>query len=137
MSEAGTEHATGADKAYFAGLEAGEVRIQSCADCGRVHWPAVFRCPECGSWDHRWQKVNPSGKVFSWTRTWHDFGAPKELKPPFVTLVVSLSDAEQVRLIGTFDDSDAEIRIGQDVTAHIDTFDFHGRKVPALVWSGA
>lgn len=130
-----TQYTTGADQAYFEGLEAGEVRVQSCAGCGTVHWPAVFRCPECGSWEHKWKAVKPVGKVFSWTRTWHDFGAPKQLQPPFVTLVVTLDGVDHVRLLGTLDKPDEPVSIGQDVEGRIETFDFQGRKIPALIWS--
>ncbi|WP_158085750.1 Zn-ribbon domain-containing OB-fold protein [Henriciella aquimarina] len=126
---------SGADGPYFEGLKAGEIRVQKCAGCSEIHWPAVFRCPDCGSWEHVWQTVSPEGRIFSWTRTWHAFGGPAAHKPPFVSVVVSLLDADHVRLIGTLDRPDAAVAIGARVRADITEVDFLDRKIPTLIWS--
>ena len=91
----------GADEAYWTGLAQGEVKVQRCSSCNHWHVPAVWRCGECGSWDLQWHTVAPRGRVFSWTRTWHEFGAPRELGLPFISVVVELDDAGGRRLMGT------------------------------------
>ena len=126
---------SGADELYFEGLLEGEVRVQECAGCAKIHWPAVFRCPACGSWEHRWKPVRPEGTVYSWTRTWHDFGGPEAFKPPFVPVVVSLSDCPSVRLLGTLDGANDEVRIGAAVQGRITKIGFLGRDIPSLIWS--
>ena len=135
MSAESGQLTTGADGAYFEGLLANEVRTQVCSGCGRVHWPAVFRCPDCGSWEHSWRKVAPKGTIFSWTRTRHDFGGPEAFTLPFVSLVVSLDGLEHVRLIGTLDAPDSDVRIGARVEGRVDVVEFLDRNIPALVWS--
>jgi len=126
---------SGADQAYFEGLQNGEVRIQECSGCGQVHWPAVFRCPDCGSWDHAWKATTPEGTVYSWTRTWHDFGGPDAFKAPFIPVVVSLAEAPAVRLLGTLDTSDREVQIGSRVRAAPTDITFLDRQIPTLIWS--
>lgn len=124
----------GADRAYWDALASGVVKMQQCAGCEKWNWPAVWRCGECGSWEHRWSEVEPKGRIFSWTRTWHDFGAPAELGLPFVSVVVELDGAGGKRLIGTLSDQDAEIKIGQAVIGEIQPVSFEGESIPALRW---
>lgn len=113
----------------------GEVRLQACQRCGKHHWPAVFRCPECGSWEHVWNQVVPRGKIYSWTRTWHRFGGLDAFEAPFVSLVVALEDVPSVRLLGVLDGEDADITIGDAVTGKVSAVSFMGRSIPALRWT--
>jgi uncharacterized OB-fold protein len=124
----------GADDAYWKGLADGEVRVQRCSQCSHWHVPAVWRCGECGSWELQWQRIAPRGRIFSWTRTWHDFGAPPELGLPFVSVVVELDEAGGRRLMGTLADAHADVRIGQPVEADIIQTTFEGETIPALRW---
>lgn len=124
----------GADRPYWDALESGVVKLQQCAGCAKWNWPAVWRCGECGSWEHRWREVEPKGRIFSWTRTWHDFGAPVELGLPFVSVVVELDGVDGKRLIGTLAGADGEVKIGQPVTGEIHRVTFEGEAIPALRW---
>ena len=126
---------SGADQAYFAGLMKGEVRLQYCEGCGTHHWPAVFRCPDCGSWDHVWRAVQPRGTIYSWTRTWHSFGGLDAFETPFVSVVVSLQDVPSVRLLGVLQGKEDGLAIGAQVTGRTHSIEFLGRPVPALSWS--
>jgi uncharacterized OB-fold protein len=124
----------GADAAYWKGLAEGEVKVQQCSACSHWHVPAVWRCGECGSWDLQWRTVAPSGRIFSWTRSWHDFGAPPALGLPFVSVVVEIDDAGGRRLMGTLADAQAEVHIGQPVEGEIIHVTFEGESIPALRW---
>jgi uncharacterized OB-fold protein len=124
----------GADEVYWKGLAQGEVKVQQCSGCGHWHVPAVWRCGECGSWDLAWHGVAPRGRIFSWTRTWHEFGAPPELGLPFVTVVVELDGAGGRRLMGTMANAEAQVRIGQPVEAEVIRTTFEGETIPALRW---
>lgn len=75
------------------------------------------------------------GTIYSWTRTWHEFGGPDAYKAPFVPVVVTLSEVPGVRLIGTLDSSDADVRIGSAVRAKPRIVEFLGHKLPTLYWS--
>lgn len=126
---------SGADQPYFEGLQKGEIRVQECSACGRIHWPAVFRCPDCGGWDHSWTAISPEGNIYSWTRTWHDFGGGDAFKPPFVPVVVSLASAPGVRLIGTLDSPNSKVEIGAVVEARTTEIPILDRQIPTLIWS--
>ena len=78
----------GAEADYWDSLLAGELRLQRCAACKAWHWPAVFRCAGCGSWDHVWEQVGLTGKVYSWTRSWHPFGGLEAIEKPWYNLMV-------------------------------------------------
>ena len=126
---------SGADQAYFEGLAEGEVRLQVCKGCGKHHWPAVFRCPDCGSWDQAWKPVAPRGRIYSWTRTWHAFTGLEAFKPPFVSLVVRLYDVPSVRLLGVLEGNETGLEIGAPVSGRVHSISFQGAVIPALVWS--
>lgn len=129
------EITAGADRPYWAGLQAGRALLPKCASCEKWHWPAVFRCPECGSWEHVWEEVALSGKVYSWTRTFHPFAGAEAFPPPFVSLVVELDSAGGIRLIGTLEGGDGDIAIDDPVSGTIGTIPFSGDDYPALFWS--
>lgn len=133
-SDAAIALASGAEAEYWDGLLAGELRLQRCASCNVWHWPAAFRCAECGSWDHVWEPVALSGKVYSWTRSWHPFGGLEAIGKPFVIAVVQMEGGGKARLIGIMDDP-GEVRIGQSVTGRITTTEFAGGSVPSIRWA--
>ena len=68
----------GADEEYWLALERGEFRISRCAGCRAWLGPAHFRCGKCGSWDFTWAKLEPVGKVFTWTRSSYAFDRVRE-----------------------------------------------------------
>lgn len=125
----------GADEEYWRALDHGVIKMQQCAGCGRWNWPAVWRCGECGSWEHRWHEVEPKGRIFTWTRNWHDFGWPSPDGLPYVSVVVELDGAGQRRLLGVLDDPKAEVRIGQPVTARPFKIEWEGEPVTVLRWT--
>lgn len=125
----------GADKPYWDSLLEGKVRLQQCTKCSKWNWPAVFRCGDCGSWDHTWTEIETKGKIYSWTRCWYDFGGPKEYVAPFVSVVVELNNAAKTRLLGTLDQGDAEVHIGDPVEGRIEFCTFDNEKIPALRWT--
>ncbi len=126
---------SGADQTYFEGLISGEIRLQFCAGCGTSHWPAVFRCADCGSWQHEWKSVAPLGTIYSWTRTWHSFSGTDGFGIPYVSLVVSLNEVPSVRLLGVLNSVDAAPKIGLQVRAETTKVEFQNRSIPALSWS--
>lgn len=128
---------TGSDGPYWDGLGEGRLLIPQCRHCQAWHWPAVWRCAACGSWEQDWQEVAPEGQIYSWTRNWHPFGGLEEIEKPFVIVVVQLGGAGGVRLMGILDDAGPEVRIGDRVTGRFTTTRYGGRDVPALRWRPA
>jgi len=124
----------GADGEYWAALAQGKLKMQRCKGCGQWHWPAVWRCGECGGWEQGWHEVAPRGRIYSWTRSWHDFGGPRDLPVPYVSVVVELDAAGGKRLLGTLEDLDREPAIGLPVYAHARADEFEGEPLLSLRW---
>lgn len=123
----------GADGRYWDALLEGRLELPRCKGCGAWHWPAVWRCGACGSWDHEWREQPLAGTVFSYTRTHHRFAGSEAFALPFVSVLVELESAP-VRLIGVLEDDEAGLRIGARVTGRIDRTAFGKASIPALRW---
>jgi hypothetical protein len=126
-----------ADDAYWAALEAGEFRLPRCAGCGRWTWPAHWRCGECGSWDFGWTRVEPTGTVYSWTRTWYSFDRTRERAAdvPYVVVLAEVDGTDGARVLGVLAGDDAGLKIGAAVTGTIVPPQGKAKGYPSLVWS--
>jgi uncharacterized OB-fold protein len=76
------------------------------------------------------------GRVYSWTRTWHDFGGLERLDKPFVIAVVQLDGGGNARLLGMVE-GNAEVAIGDLVTGAIAETPWGEASVPAIRWRRA
>ena len=91
------------ENAYFAGeLARRRLVVKRCAACGHAQFPALPRCPSCGSWEFADDEIRTSGEVYSWIRI-----NRKELVTddtadllPLVVVTVDLDDG--VRLFGRY-----------------------------------
>jgi uncharacterized protein len=124
---------TGADARYWQALSQGHLELPRCHGCGRWHWPAVFRCGACGSWDQVWHEVPLAGTVFSWTRSWHPFAGTEGIGHPYVSVVVELQSAG-CRLLGLLEGAEESLRIGSAVRGHIGETPIGDRHIPGLRW---
>ena len=124
----------GADQPYWDGLLEGRLALPRCRGCGRWHWPAVWRCGDCGSWEHDWHAVEPVGAIYTWSRTWHRFPGIESLGAPFVSVVVRLDGADGRRLTGLVEGDEAGLRIGARVRGRIAEVEAAGRVLPAFRW---
>lgn len=124
----------GAEGPYWDGLLAGHLLLPRCKGCGAWHWPAVWRCGDCGSWEHEWAEQPLDGEVFSFTRTHHAFAGTEHFPLPFTTVLVALRTVP-VRLIGVLEGDEDVLRIGARVQGRIDQTTFNNARIPALRWS--
>jgi uncharacterized OB-fold protein len=117
--------ADGLDAEFWAGLEAEELRVQECRVCGNRQFPEWI-CHACHSFDLGWVAVRPEGVVFTWERVWnasHAAIGPAAL--PYVVVLVELSDAPDVRMVGNLvGDPMQPVEIGAPVDA---VFEHHPR----------
>jgi len=81
---------------YWDGLNEGRLRLQKCADCGKIrHYPRPV-CDACYSMNVDWIDASGRGAVHSWTITHHAFHPGFKQDLPYTLLTVDLE--EGVRL---------------------------------------
>ena len=104
------------DTAFFwAGIAAGELRIQRCANCGALRHPPGPMCPACGeAADRGYAVAAGTGEVFSYVVHHHPPVPGKRL--PMVVALVQLP--EGVRMVGEMPGvRPDQVRIGLPVRA--------------------
>ncbi|WP_328807984.1 bifunctional MaoC family dehydratase N-terminal/OB-fold nucleic acid binding domain-containing protein [Nonomuraea antri] len=93
------------DTAFFwDGVERGELRIQSCADCGALRHPPGPMCPDCRSAARSHVVASGDGVLYSYVVHHHPPVPGRET--PFVVAVVELP--EGVRIVGNVVDCPPE-----------------------------
>ena len=81
---------------YWDGLNERRLRLQRCADCGKVrHYPRPM-CDACYSLQVEWFDASGHGRVHSWTVTHHAFHPGFRPDLPYTLVTVDL--AEGVRM---------------------------------------
>jgi uncharacterized protein len=81
---------------YWDGLNEGRLRLQKCADCGKIrHYPRPV-CDACYSMNVDWIDASGRGAVHSWTITHYAFHPGFKQDLPYTLLTVDLD--EGVRL---------------------------------------
>jgi uncharacterized protein len=111
----------GLDAPHWAGLRAGELRIQHCPNCDTWIWAPRPICPSCHHGDLDWPSVDPAGVIYSWTRTWQPFDPSLTGHLPYVVVNVELPAAGGRRVLGVLLDGDsAQVRIGMEVKGEFD-----------------
>ncbi len=124
----------GAEGPYWDALAAGQLVLPRCEGCGKWHWPAVWRCGECGSWDHGWHEQPFAGTIYTWTRTHHRFAGTEGLDLPFVTALVLL-DNVPIRLNGLLEGPELALAIGARVTGRASATRFGTDTIPSIRWT--
>ena len=124
----------GADEPYWRALAEGELSLPRCAKCQRWRWPAPFRCGDCGSVEMNWVSVDPVGRIYTWTRTWHRFAGTETLPIPYVPVLVEVPGAGGIRLLGLLDENAGEPAIGLVVAGRVMPTEAFGKTVPAWRW---
>ena len=104
---------------YWAGLAAGELLLQACADCGVLrHYPRLL-CDRCYSDQVCWQAASGRGAIHSWTVAHHAFHPAFAHELPYTLVTVDL--AEGPRALGRW--SGGALAIGLPVHGRIVTRD--------------
>ncbi len=77
---------------YWDGLNAHRLRLQRCADCGKVrHYPRPV-CDACYSMRVEWIDASGRGRVHSWTTTHHAFHPGFKPDLPYTLVTVDLDE---------------------------------------------
>lgn len=134
VKEVASRFTTGADAPYWNALAAGQLQLPRCTHCGLWHWPAVFRCGECGSWEHQWQSLPMRGRVFSYARNWHPFAGTEGIGVPYVSLIVELPQAGGRRVLGLYKGDEQGLKIGASVRGEPAVTIMGDDRIPAMHW---
>jgi len=126
----------GADGPFWDALEEGAFRLPRCEGCDEWTWPAHFRCGRCGSWESRWEDVEPAGTIYTWTRNHLVSDVLKERRAdlPYVTLLVELPQAGGVRIAGVLTGDESKLRIGARVRGEVRPPEERSRGYATMVW---
>lgn len=109
------------DTAFFwDGVRQGELRIQSCADCGELRHPPGPVCPACRSTNRTYIVASGEGTVYSYV-VHHNPPVPGR-ETPFVVAVVELP--EGVRIVGNIVDCPVDtVGIGMSLRVTFNAMD--------------
>ncbi len=111
---------------FWDGLEAGELRIQRCEECGVLQHPPMVRCPACGSYRFDYAVSSGRGRIYSHVEPVHPHFASFE--PPYVVGLVELE--EGTRLITNIVDLEPDqVEIGMPVELVVERRN-SGRNLP-------
>ena len=111
----------GLDEPHWTGLRAGVLLLQRCTQCGNWLWSPRPICPACRSFEMSWEKVEPVGTIYSWTRTWQPFSPESTGHLPYVVVLVELPAAGARRVLGVLAHADGITpRIGDTVRGAIE-----------------
>ncbi|NDK26667.1 OB-fold domain-containing protein [Streptomyces sp. TR1341] len=92
---------TDADGAPFWEYAArGELRVQTCGECGEPRFPPRPCCPHCRSFASQWRLMSGRGRVWSYVVPHPPLLPAYAEQAPYNVVVVELADAPRIRLVG-------------------------------------
>jgi len=104
---------------YWDGLNEGRLRLQRCADCGKVrHYPRPM-CDACWSMNADWVDAAGTGAVHSWTITHYAFHPGFKGDLPYILLTVDLPEGVRMNARARGIDAGA-LRVGLPVVVAFD-----------------
>ncbi len=83
---------------FFAGAARHELVIPWCAECGEWVWYPEAACPTCGG-VLIWRVTSGRARLFSWAVVQRPFLPAFAEMTPFVTALVTLEEAPEVRIV--------------------------------------
>jgi uncharacterized OB-fold protein len=101
---------------YWEGLRRGELLVQRCTACGGWQWGPEWICHHCHSFDLGWTPIEPRGRIYSWTRSYHPVHPALKEHPLYLIVVVELPHAGNIRMVGNLlGDPQQAVPVGDEV----------------------
>ncbi len=94
-------------KEFFAGAARNELVIPRCTACGAWVWYPEPACPACGG-ELAWTSTSGRARLFSWAVVRRPFLPAFAEMIPFVTALVALEEAPEVRIVTYIVDTDPQ-----------------------------
>ncbi|MER8118084.1 OB-fold domain-containing protein [Streptomyces sp. NPDC094031] len=92
---------TDADGAPFWEYAArGELRVQTCTECGEPRFPPRPCCPHCRSFASGWRLMSGRGRVWSYVVPHPPLLPGYAEQAPYNVVVVELAEVPRIRLVG-------------------------------------
>lgn len=105
---------------YWDGLNERRLRLQRCAECGKVrHYPRPV-CDACWSMEVDWVDASGRGTVHSWTVTHYAFHPGLKGDVPYVLLTVDLPEGVRMNARARGIEPGA-VRVGLEVVVGFET----------------
>lgn len=111
---------------YWTGLAEGQLRHQSCRQCGNTWLPAREECPRCLAADWEWKPSSGRGRLISWVVYHQAFHPAFADRVPYNVAVVELDEGP--RLVTNLLDPVEDLGIDRPVVLQIE--DESGVSVP-------
>lgn len=114
----------GLAKEYWEANRNHELVVQRCNACKTWQWGPECCCNACSSFDLGYEKVSPTGTIFSWERAWYPVHPALKDKLPYLTVLIELPQAGNVRMVGNLlGDPMQQVNIGSEVEAVFEDHD--------------
>lgn len=99
---------------YYASLRQQAMRLQRCAQCQALRYPASAFCPHCLSGEAGWEQVSGRGAVYSWIVMHQIYDPAFRDVAPYNVAIVELEEGPRLttNIIGCPNDA---IQIGMPV----------------------
>lgn len=78
----------------------GQLRVQACASCDELRFPPRPCCPHCQSFGSTWRRMSGRGRIWSYVLPHPPLLPGYAEQAPYNAVVVELSDAPHIRLVG-------------------------------------
>jgi hypothetical protein len=85
---------------FWTGLNNEEIRVQRCAQCSHLRWPARSHCNRCWSEEAEWIMLSGRGRIHSWAVNHHVVLPSLADLVPFVILHVSMEEQDDLIMPG-------------------------------------
>jgi uncharacterized OB-fold protein len=81
---------------FWAGLAEGQIRLQHCGSCGKVRFPPLPCCPECGAKTFTSVAASGRGRVYAWIGVRRPIGTINGDEVPVTIATVELEEGPRV-----------------------------------------
>ncbi|MEU4873879.1 OB-fold domain-containing protein [Streptomyces sp. NPDC021608] len=78
----------------------GELRVQTCADCGEPRFPPRPCCPHCQSFASEWRPASGRGRIWSYVVPHPPLLPEYAALAPYNVIVVELAETPRIRMVG-------------------------------------
>jgi uncharacterized OB-fold protein len=104
------------EEQYWAGLAAGELRLQQCLDCSKVRYPIGPVCPNCLSARASWRVMSGLGTVSTYVVFWKAWVPWLQSRVPYAVAQVELPEGPRLTT-NLINIEPADVSIGLEVSA--------------------